>query len=660
MVNMELKEAAVLLALLLLLSAGLPPTNGSGGGNFPRHIDPARIEGESPGPRPLFRIYSLNLKSISTGNWENAERFLRYADYAYLPQDLRPLNSDLLNASRNLKTHTHRSSLNIDNALTSALSADFSRAREELYEARFSLAKAERDLRNVDQAGEDLGVEMGGLPGFFTENLRAVENLLEAYNSTIRVLKEGGSLENVPDVPLPTDNLQRVENLIGENVEGRFPGIHELAGGENLVGTEITIGLDRDAARVGTRVKVKGSLRTEDGKPLAGRNVSVYLGGRTEKNVLTDGNGRYSARVRIPYLYRDEVSLRSVYLPRGEDLGTFAPAASREASLDLLYGDPSLEIEAPEEVYPGRSFEATGSLTLRGEPLPGFSVKVHWLGTAENIETGPEGSFSADLSVPPRAAEGPAELRAESLPEKTVGPGSAMKTVRITRLDPSLSFKGPGLSLLGADLTVTGKVMADGGPVENSKVLLEMGGRTASTRSSGEGRFKASLRTSLSNFSGKRSFSIRVYPGKPWIKATVEEGEVFLLNPLTILVVLIAAASLLVLWRSGGESEAGPTESVEAGREEPAGVEGGEELEGIKGFFVRGVKAVAEATGLSLKKSQTIREYLSDVRGKIGRAYEPFERLGLKFEEHLYSDHEVEEDPSLLDKIFSLLGRAKK
>lgn len=628
---MYLKEKIVLLMVLILLfSAGIPLAVGADEENVPRHIDPSRIQEESPTPDSYFSVYSETLKNIAAEDWNSALGNFGLVDKAYSGEDLQPVLMDLNNSGRELVRWSRRSATSIENARSLIERLEIEEARKEIENARYALAKLEMVAEDTSTSIEELSDRFGiDLPDTVREDLGSVRELMENYSQ---------SVENQSEM---------VEN------DGYI-------GGENLTETELTLDLNSTQAEPGSEVRFNGRLKTSGGEPIQGKPIKIYVSENDVIEIKTGEDGRYSSSFEVPGVYRENISVRSVYFPRRSDPENHAPSSSGSITLDLLYETPSFELQIPSKTYPGRKLEVGGNLVLYGEGLSNMTVEADWMGRSFTVKTGTDGGFSLDIPVSPNVTLDSHTLEVSSLPRADVGPAKIETEIPTVKVDSEISHTAPGFSVLGREVTIEGVVEGEESDLEGSTVVLDIGEETVSSEVLENGRFRISYQRSLSDFSGEESYTLRVYPEDPWIKPSSTDGEILFLNPLTMTFVLVGGLSFVLFWLVTGRGESKPMESVEIDRREEIEDVDERVVGGIKGLFVRGVKAVSKATGLSLKVNHTIREYLSKVRGKLGVAYEPFESLCLKFEEHLYSDHEVEEDRTLLEKTLNLLGRAER
>ncbi len=621
----SMKTTFLLTGLVLLLFAGPSLVRGVEE-NFPRHLNPSQVQEETPPPEALFSIYSGALSDMAVRDWDSALSNFDLADRIYSTESLQPTLSGINSSGIDFTKWMKKASRAVENARMFVKRIELERARKKLENARFYLAKAKQASQetssSIDELASGLGID---LPRTVRENLREAERLMENYSQA-------------------TENQSKVLDNDG------------TPWGENLRGTRLTLELEENQAVPGSEMGFSGELETEGGSPLEGKTIEIYVSDNKVMEIETRSDGRYSSSVKLPSIYRENIQVQSVYYPSHPQKENIAPSSSAFTTVDFLYEFPSLRVDVPSRAYPGKKIEIVGSVALDNRGLSGIKIRADLMGENYVSETGAEGEFSINISVPTNASAGSKDLELKSLPQDNIAPENSVETVSVVKIDPEISFTAPAISIMGMELTFEGEIKAGENALEDSEVVLNMGDKTVSTRASEGGEFEVSVRKSLFDLSGQQNYYIQVYPEEPWISDATRERKVTFLNPITISIILIAAVSLPAFLWSGGEDEQKFLRSTSSDRKETIENvdEGG--LGGIEGVFVGAMKAVGGATGLILKRNQTLREYLSYIKGKIGKAYEPFERLSLKFEEHLYSDHEVEEDRSLLERIMESLG----
>lgn len=599
---------------------------------FPRHVDPMELREEAPAGSVLFLLYSGILDSLAIEDWDRALADLREAVRVYAPSDLRfimerfnELIEEAANDLRQVKVY-------IDEARSLIEASQFTMARDDVEEAGFLLAGANRTVDGLEVSAMQLGSMLGVSPTPLLEETARLRSLVDGYAFQM------------------WDLLKMIDGYLAEP----------------LMDTVLTIEAGSVEAQLGSGVEVEGFLTTVDGDPLAGRIVGIHFDGARVDDVVTDENGGYSCTLAIPYVYKDRVSLCSSFTPGGLDFGCYSPSSSDKLSIGLVYDKPVLVAEAPASVYPGLSITASGRLTLYGDPLSGFLVRVRGLGQAVETVTEANGTFSTGFDVPPDAPSDVATLAAEASPRKVVGPASATVSVCVVRVPLEVEVEMPGFALPVGCLSVRGWTGVSGESLSGCMVDVRVGEWSSSNVSLKDGSFEVALDIPFSAFTAQYTCIVSVSPREPWITPSMREGSVFILNVFTMCGVSMLAAAVVggALWRRkrriGLGSGAAPGMGLEmkATSEQVTARVPAREVKGLAGLYWKAVGVVSGYTGLVMRLSYTIREYLEVVVERLGKAYGPFRHLSLMYERWLYGPHGAGGKESLAERWLKKIVRS--
>jgi len=546
--------------------------------------------------------------------------------YLHAPPDLRFIVSrfnELLERGAEdlsqVKLHASKASVLIEKARLND-------AKGELEQAEFLLARANRTVSDLESSAKQLGNMLGVSPALLLKEIVRLRALIDSYAFQIRNL------------------LERVEEF-----RSRL-----------LVETVLTIQADALKVPLGSKLNVWGFLTTVDDRPLSLRVVDIYFDGAKAGKVTTDGDGRYSFRFSVPYVYKDRVVLHSSYLPRDLDFGRYVPSSSDVLVIELKYDKPVLTAEASRNVYPGLSFTASGRLTLYDEPLSGFEIRVSGLGQVINAVTEADGSFSTNLQVPVDAPSGAVMLKVETTPRGVVGPASTTLNLIAVRVPAEVEVEAPGFALSGQSLTIRGRVVtSEGSPLVGSRVDARVGGWSSSAMSSSDGYFEFVLSVPLVAFTAQYAYMVLVSPKEPWVTPSLKEGSVFIANVFSVCAVPLLGATLKFAWSRGRrrqlEHEMAPLGVVEASKHVVRAVE----LVGVQAQYWKAVAVVSKFAKVAMWPSFTIREYLGLVREKLMETYASFERLSLLYERWLYSPLRGRGEETLAERCFRELRGLK-
>lgn len=588
-------RAATLLLLIFVLplSAGL---------DIPRHVDPEGLREAPPIPSSLFYFYAGIISHLASEDWDRVAAELGRAAYIHVPPNLQFIisrfNELLEEGSRDLIL----AKLHIDNASTLVGRSMLDGARRELEEATFALARANRTVNGLKSSARQLGGMLGAPPTPLEREIAKLEALIDGYAARMREL------------------LRNIEELRSKA----------------LVGTALTIQVEKAGARLGSRFSVWGFLTTVDGHPLASRAVEIYFDGVKVGEATTGGDGSYSFSFNLPYIYKERAPLRSSYTPRGPDFGRYLPSSSNVLYIELEYDKPSLTVEAPKDVYPGLDFAISGRLSLHDKPLSGFSIKVSALGQVAEAVTGADGSFSINVHVPPDAPTGEVALTVSASPRMAVGPASTTLKLNVVRLPAVVDVEAPSFALSGQSLTVKGRaIMPNGSPLAGAEIRIQVGEwPPLTTRSSSDGSFEYTISVPLTAFTARYEYTVSASPSQPWISPSSKVGSLLIVNAFSACIIPLLGITIALARRRGkpGGEPAPPVEEMRVAE----GVEA-RALTGVQAWYWKAVAAVSKFTGVAMQPNLTIREYLGLVKGRLMEYYAPFERLSLLYERWLYS-----------------------
>lgn len=592
---MKPRCAALLLALLAALASAQPP----------RHVNPDEVAARPPDPLALASAYQVLAQLLRSQSFAGAGSLAKLllnvtapGDLAYVLSRFHQLvleESGLLNSSRTL----------LDLARRAAERGDLGAAKSVLGEALRALAKANATRYGLEEAAREIERRLGARA---TLVAAAVAELIRAHAS--EALDVNASLYN-------------------------------------LEGTAVTIEAPGEAW-VGSAIEVSGLLVASAGEPLPARRVTVLLDGVPAGSAATDESGRYRLAVKVPFAYKERLSVAALYLPEGEDARRYRPSASDPVYVKLLFTRPSLSVSvSPREVLPGSAVKVRVSSNVSG-----IRVTVAAFGFARSLTlSGLEGEIT--LKVPESAVDGLYKVVARSEPNGTVGPAEAAAELVVSRIALKVEkVEAPALSLAPLPLQLKVCVSSPNGTLPGRyRVEAALLGARAEAEAGGECA-ELMLTPPLLSPTGPARLEVTVTPLDPRFKPASSSAEVRLLNLLLLAfsAALLVPAALRLRRGFGREVEAPPPKPVEAAQPEPEAkpVPYSESLRPADPAileYVLAVRAVEKATGVLLKPSHTISEYLEAVKGKLGPALNHFKYLSKLAEARLYAGAEV--DPGL-------------
>ncbi len=580
---------AILLLVILLLATPLA--------QLPRHVDPASVRASAPEPAVLTEVYANLSSSLLKGDFVGSQQLLKLLFNVTAPPDLAFVLSrfhDLMNKSSGL---LNASKTYIEGAKKLALKGDLKGAEAMLHEALSVLAKLNVTIPGLEDAAMEVERRLGARASLAAS---AVSKLLRNYT------KDAG------------------------DVEARY-----ILG---LVETRIELSAEPERAWLGSIVNITGYLLNISGEPLAGRTVKVIAGGNV-RSVITNESGAFSCKLEIPYVYTPSLSVEALYIPEGNDTKVYRPT-SNSTTISLLYILPSLSVRAqPEEAHPGESVKV---LVESGQP--GLFLTISAFGESKEVVLW-DSSAEIELKVPEDAAEGIYRIFVSSQPKGIVGPASAEASLNVTKLNFT---KGelvvPNMILALVPATVTVRLLE--APPSAYIISVSLPGYSMQVNASG---ICTNLTLALPPLSptGEEELKVSLLPLDPRFRPYHLSARVMILNPLLIAsgLALVVLSSLYLRRISAPPKRviARVEKKVEEKVEERAVVQRPPaKIDPVAAEYLLAVGAVERATGVKLKPSHTISEYLDAVREKLGDALQPFEELSQLTEARLYGAAEID------------------
>jgi hypothetical protein len=567
---------------------------------YPRQVDPSTAQSESVYGPGLFLFYGAIIDSVVAGNLTAAESLLGQTGLIHIPPDITydvSTFNDLINSTANL--------LSTINTQLQAANASLSKGREG--EAAAYLNDALKDLSEVNVTLTELLTaaprlaQLTGMPSsLFLQKLDSIQALYAGYGSEAMYLH------------------------------------NQILALNGLLSTSISLTVPSVAIETGSDLQVTGTLTSSGGSPLPSRTVTIYFQGESIGNATTNSLGVFSATLRTPFVYEDNVSLFASYLPQGNDSLIYAPSSSSIINLTVLYEKPSVRVNAPQEVLAGLSIMVDGTLLADGSALAGYVIYLDSFGSELTDVTSSEGNFSFQVVAPAGVGPGPYSFTLRTSGNRTVAPLIASFQVNVIKLDPSVTFSAPQILIAGIGAKIQGSAEANGTPLSGAAVLNISPGISLNTTTSVNGSFDFSISPPLTSPIGQLGYTIGLYPNQSWVSPTEATVRVFVFNPLALVLPIISAILLLFLFSRFRRASSQQTSAVKAGREPAAEIHPQKDNRtGVSSAYFAAVRLVEGATSVRLRPGQTIREYLAEVKDRL-RGFEHFKYISFAQEKHLY------------------------
>ena len=180
----------------------------------------------------------------------------------------------------------------------------------------------------------------------------------------------------------------------------------------SLTPTYLTLACNTTEAFVGSAISLNGTLSDELGQPLLNREIKVYVDNQLIGKAVTGPDGSYELTVNVPYIYKDVVPLKAVFVPVGEDRDVFAGSAA-QTYLHLLFYRTSVIISITGDAHPGMPLTVNGTISVENHTQPGTRPVIISLDDQVVYEGLSEagGRFRAEIRLANDTAEGHTDSR---------------------------------------------------------------------------------------------------------------------------------------------------------------------------------------------------------------------------------------------------------
>lgn len=622
----------VALTLLAIMAAFM--VNASSAAAIPPHQDPDSALWVFDGVS-LLNKYSEALDNVLGRDATAVSALQEQASRANIPSELGDSVDDFLSSGDTLaqlipeiESDLEMSRIMLGQFRTDESEASAAAAKEKLTRAYKQLEVMEREAKTTGGWWKAGSAKLG------SALMDAYQGVLDRLEELLRLLDLLGQMSS---------------NLAEQSATVAVPLSH----------TAVSLWVEPLSAFVGDTVEFGGELSSES-QPLPGRKVTILLGGAPVSEEITDSKGIYRGRITLPYRYVPEMTLQTIYYPRGDDIGLYLGSSSPEVTVTVLYYVTRLKLEVPENAYPGLGLVLKGQFDYGDSPSPqDRSLQVYWNGSLAAEKTVAPTVFTLELEVAPETNLGKHRLSVYVSPDKRYGPASADADVEVVKLTPVIELDAPAVVLLPLSQDIQGRVYSSLGPLQQASVRISLGDWETTTRTGNEGTFHARLGTGLSlTLVGSQALQASVRPTEPWHQASSSTVNLVMINLANIAgLVLVLAISVLLgvrQWRRRPAPMAAPAvpqpSSALVGKEshppqpellkpEPEG-----SPQSILVTLYRGVlRLVQMLTAVLLRKNHTLREYAQECAPKLGPLAGYFQELTDIMEKALYARQRPEQ-----------------
>ncbi len=636
-----MKATAVLLVVLITVGVFGPCVIVSAEASGVPHEDPNAAQGTLDS-LSFLAGYADIFALMANGQYANASQLSEQLSHISVPADLSYLINRYNNLTQQLIDRLNDLDVTLDNASRLLDQYRLGEARDALDHAGVVVAEAQILLGDLKEATSTVSQKIGVF------SAAAGDKIKQAY----------AQLQNLLD--RLQELIDRYHSLLRQ-ANQRY-NEEEI---KNLKATSITLSLNATECFVGGYLSAYGVL-TSGGQVLANRAVTLTLDGIDISTVNTGSDGTFNSVIRIPYKYVNSVAIRAYYAPTGNDRGTYLGATSPTVTVKVLYYRTILSISSPGAAYPGLSLSLNGVVTSQDDvPQGGRQVKVLLDGVVIAQETtDANGTFNTRSAINASVKLGNHTLAVTVAPSGLFSGATVTRILTITKLATTLEVSNPSFIMLPAQLQVNGTVKATSGPLGNADVTVVFADVSATAKTESDGTFSITIGIPFSTvLAGDQTLRVVAQPAQPWQAATGKTASVFVLNMVSVGLMLAASLAVvfvLYLRFAKGKSKkitipvSQEVAEVTASQKEIAvtvpTVVAERKLEGFRGrvieAYIEALSIVQSVTGVSASLTMTLREYLQSASPKLHDAVGVFSELTLLAEFVLYSTHPTSESDS--------------
>ncbi len=630
-----MKRFAIALPIILLLavlSSYFPvlaqPT-------YTPHENPVTAKA-SPELASLLLFYGNVFDLAAIGQDQDAQSMLDELEYANIPDELRYLIDRYSLLSRQLITTLDSLEAILDEASTLLSRYQISEAKQKLDDAEATINSAQMVLTDFEAATNTLGDRLGVLAATAGSPIRLAYDRLEQIMHRLRRL---------------IDELNQLEQSLAEKHKAQTV---------ELIPTELSLNIAPGLVFVGGSITAQGRLIDDTG-PLPGRKLTLLVD--NEPLIITTGpDGSYTSSITIPYKYVSSMSLKTVYVPSGDDIGTYqasvSPQVEVNTSLYTSFYPTYLEVSAPETAQPGLPILVSGQVSSPPSTF-GRTVKVLLDNSLLAEEIVPE-QFSLQVTIPQQVSTGKHSLTVVVALQERYSGASERLNINISTLPIHTDIKVPPLVAIPRSVQITGKVHHNLDPIQDATVSLNFRDSSIAVKTATDGSFTITVEAPLDlSLVGPQELIMKIEPVEPWYASLQIKRQIIIINPVNMGLMLIAFVSLgLLVFTRVKARPVKPREELAVSEAKPRELptigpppRPKYEFTGIKGrifsAYLDGLEAVEEVTSIPMAPHTTLKEFLDAAISLLPAVTKPFTELTTVAEIALYSAHVLDEDTAI-------------
>jgi enamine deaminase RidA (YjgF/YER057c/UK114 family) len=595
------------------------------------HENPVTAK-DSPELASLLLFHVNLFELIAIKQYQDAEGMLNTLEYANIPDELlylidhyRSMSKQLISTLDNLQA--------IFDEVPSLLSRNQTdEVKQKLDDAEAAINSAQMLLTDIMAATKTIGVRTGVLAAPASSQARlAYDNLEQILQRLMRL----------------TNELSQLKQSLAEKRKAKV---------EELIPTELSLNVAPELVFVGDSITAQGRL-IGNGVPIPGRKVTLLVD--DEPLAITTGpDGSYSSSIVIPYKYVSNMSLKTVYIPSGDDIDTYQSSASPKVEVNTSFYTTHLEASAPDTVQPGLPILVSGQIS--STPSTFNRTAEVLLDNVQLAEEIVQEQFNIQVTLPQQVSMGKHILTVAIAPQERYSSASKRLTINISTLPIYVDIKVSPLVAIPGSFQIAGKVRHNLDPIQNATVSLNFRDSSIKVKTATDGSFTTAMDAPFNLFlAGPQELIMKIEPTEPWYTSLQVRKQIFIINPVNMGLILITLLSLwLLIFAKIKARSVKPREEQLAYQTKPRGLptidsfpKSKYKFAGIKGrifsAYLDGLKAVEGVTHILMSPHTTLKEFLDAAIPLVPVINRPFTELTKVAEIALYSGHVPDENAAI-------------
>jgi len=341
-----------------------------------------------------------------------------------------------------------------------------------------------------------------------------------------------------------------------------------------------------------------------------------------------------------------------------------------------FYHPTSLDISAPDTIYPGLPFTVIGRVQSDYSNVE-RTIRVLFE-DSELARNTAQGHFTLELTVPPHTSTGEHDLTVQVVAQGDYTGATKSQHITVLRLPVQCEIRSPRLVVTPQDIMVTGNVRHKHVSIPDASINLSFKDSSAATRTDSHGNFAVTVHptTSIETITAANPFyattaqtlplnlslfgwqviAVTIDPAEPWYAPVKLTRQTFVINPINsaLMLALLFSLSLFVYRRSRSgipETDISSSLSEELPSVTPLNrlkTDFSGTNQRILSSYQNGLNAIEKASGISMTAPSTLREFLNAVSPRLTTAASLlFAKLTDLAELVLYSPRQPDEDAAI-------------